>query len=220
MHNSKPSLSSKELWLNIQSIMENGQEVVDAFESWWMCVIKYWFHKMCCLCIISYKSPRASKGGCKRMQKSCVHDHEKNNEHRTRVARWEVAHFPSYGMVFMSKHVQHALEKEHAKIITCMKVFFSLQLKIFPSWIMKVNVNFERLRTLFLSPSMMSRAYTSRSTSLEFLWALSKHLKSILNENAFTSHVYSILVNASTNQMMEQHLIVCCCYLGSQGRGC
>jgi hypothetical protein len=60
------------------------------------------------------------------MQKSCVHDHEKNNEHKTIVARWEVTHFPSYGMVFMSKHVQHALEKEHAKIIICMKAFISL----------------------------------------------------------------------------------------------
>ncbi len=50
--------------------------------------------------------------------------------------------------------------------------------------------------------------------------ALSKHLKSILDENAFTSHVYSILVNASTDQTMEQHLIVYCCYLGFQGRGC
>jgi hypothetical protein len=85
---------------------------------------------------------------------------------------------------------------------------------------MKVNVNFEGLWTLLLCPSMMSRAYTSRSSTLEFLWALSKHLKSILNENAFTSHVYSILVNASTDQTMEQHLIVYCCYLGSQGRGC
>jgi hypothetical protein len=60
------------------------------------------------------------------MQKSYVHDHEKNNEHKTIVARWEVAHIPSYDIVFISKHVQHALEKEHAKITTCMKVFFSL----------------------------------------------------------------------------------------------
>ncbi len=60
------------------------------------------------------------------MQKSCVHDREKNNEHKTIVARWEVAHFQSYGMVFMSKHVQSALEKELAKIIICMKAFISL----------------------------------------------------------------------------------------------
>jgi hypothetical protein len=44
----------------------------------------------------------------------------------TIVVRWEVTHFPSYGMVFMSKQVQRALEKEYAKIITCMKVFLSL----------------------------------------------------------------------------------------------
>jgi hypothetical protein len=48
--------------------------------------------------------------------------------------------------------------------------------------------------------------------------ALFEHLKSILHVNAFTSHVYSIFVDESIDQTMEQHLIVYCCHLGSQGR--
>jgi hypothetical protein len=51
---------------------------------------------------------------------------------------------------------------------------------------------------------MMSRAYTSRSSTLEFLWALSKHLKSILNENAFTSHVYCISCVLHPGQCINQ----------------
>jgi hypothetical protein len=61
--------------------------------------------------------------------------------------------------------------------------------------------------------------YTSRSFTLEFLWALFAHFKNILHENAFTSHVYSILVDESTYQTMEQHLIIYGCYLGFQGKG-
>jgi len=60
--------------------------------------------------------------------------------------------------------------------------------------------------------------YTSRSLALEFLWALFTHFKSILHKNAFTFHVYSILVDESTNQTVEQHLIICCYYLGFQGK--
>ncbi len=59
--------------------------------------------------------------------------------------------------------------------------------------------------------------YTLKSFVLEFLWTLSKHFKSILHENASTFHVYSILVNESTDRSMKQHLIVHCCYLGFQG---
>jgi hypothetical protein len=59
--------------------------------------------------------------------------------------------------------------------------------------------------------------YTSKSSVLEFLWALSKHFKSILHENASTSHVYSILVDESIDPSMKQHLIVHFCYLGFQG---
>jgi hypothetical protein len=59
--------------------------------------------------------------------------------------------------------------------------------------------------------------YTSRSFVLEFLWALFAHLKSILHENAFTSHVYSILVDESIDQIVEQYLIIYCYYLGFQG---
>jgi len=61
--------------------------------------------------------------------------------------------------------------------------------------------------------------YTSRSFVLEFLWALFTHLKSILHKNASTFHVYSILVDESIDQTMEQHLIICCCYLGFQVKG-
>jgi hypothetical protein len=49
--------------------------------------------------------------------------------------------------------------------------------------------------------------YTSKSFVLEFLWALSKHFKSILHEYASTSHVYSILVDESIDPSMKQHLI-------------
>jgi hypothetical protein len=59
--------------------------------------------------------------------------------------------------------------------------------------------------------------YTLKSFVLGFLWALSKHFKSILHDNASTSHVYSILVHESTNWTMKQHLIIYCCYLGFQG---
>lgn len=48
---------------------------------------------------------------------------------------------------------------------------------------------------------------------------LFEHLKSILHANAFTSHVYSVFVDESIDQTMEQHLIVYCCHLGPQGRG-
>jgi hypothetical protein len=50
--------------------------------------------------------------------------------------------------------------------------------------------------------------YTLRSFALEFLWALYEHLKNILHKNAFTSHVYSIMADESTDQTMEQRLIV------------
>jgi hypothetical protein len=42
-------------------------------------------------------------------------------------------------------------------------------------------------------------AQTSKLATLEFLWALFEHFKSILHANAFISHVYSILVDESTN---------------------
>jgi hypothetical protein len=51
-------------------------------------------------------------------------------------------------------------------------------------------------------------AYTLRFFALEFLWALYEHLKNILHENASTSHVYSIMADESTDQTMEQRLIV------------
>jgi hypothetical protein len=80
----------------------------------------------CVACVqFHFKSPWGSRGGCKKMQKSCVPNHEKHNEHKTTIAKCEIAHFSSFDMVFMSKHVQHTLEKEHTKIIICMKAFFS-----------------------------------------------------------------------------------------------
>jgi hypothetical protein len=61
--------------------------------------------------------------------------------------------------------------------------------------------------------------YTSKSFALEYLWALFANLKSILHKNASTSHVYSILVDESIDQTVEQHLIIYCCYLGFQVKG-
>jgi hypothetical protein len=40
------------------------------------CVTRVQFHS---------KSPWGSRGGCKKMQKSCVPNHEKNNEHKTTI---------------------------------------------------------------------------------------------------------------------------------------
>ncbi len=78
---------------------------------------------MKCLACVEFglKSPWGFGGGGKRMQKSCVHDHEKNNEHKTTMAKQEAP--PS--MVPMYIQVQNDLEKKNPKIITCMKVFFS-----------------------------------------------------------------------------------------------
>jgi hypothetical protein len=42
-------------------------------------------------------------------------------------------------------------------------------------------------------------AQTSKSATPEFLWALFEHFKNILHVNAFISHVYSMLVDESTN---------------------
>jgi hypothetical protein len=39
----------------------------------------------------------------------------------------------------------------------------------------------------------------------------------MLHKNASTSHVYSILVDESSDQIVDQHLIIYCCYLGFQG---
>jgi hypothetical protein len=58
--------------------------------------------------------------------KIIIHDHEKSNEHKIAMVRWESTQFLQFGMVPMFRHVQNSLEKEHARIITCMKVFFSL----------------------------------------------------------------------------------------------
>jgi len=64
---------------------------------------------------------------CMRLPKDVkiiIHDHEKNNAHKIAMVRWESTHFPQFGMAPMFRHVQNSLEKEHAKIITYMKVFF------------------------------------------------------------------------------------------------
>jgi hypothetical protein len=57
--------------------------------------------------------------------KIIIHDHEKNNEHKIAMVKWESTHFLQFGMIPMFRHVQNSLEKEHARIITCMKIFFS-----------------------------------------------------------------------------------------------
>jgi hypothetical protein len=50
----------------------------------------------CVTCVqFHFKSPWGSRGDCKTMQKSCVPNHEKNNEHKTTIAKWEIAHFSS-----------------------------------------------------------------------------------------------------------------------------
>jgi hypothetical protein len=121
MHNSKPFLLVKgtfktswkisKKWL-IHLKLEGGPSNTGFMK----CVTCVQFH---------FKSPWGSRGSCKKMQKSCVADHEKNNEHQTTIAKWEITHFSSFDMVPMSKHVQHTFEEEHTKIIICMKGFFS-----------------------------------------------------------------------------------------------
>ncbi len=54
-----------------------------------------------------------------------IHDHEKSNAHKTTMVKWESTHFLQFDMVPMFRHVQNSFEKEHARIIRCMKVFFS-----------------------------------------------------------------------------------------------
>jgi len=58
-------------------------------------------------------------------------------------------------------------------------------------------VTWERVNTPLMPMNDEYGVYTSRSFALEFLWELFAHFKSILHENASTSHVYSILVDES-----------------------
>jgi hypothetical protein len=51
-------------------------------------------------------NPHGVLGRLLKDAKKCVCDHEKNNEHKILVARWEAGHFLSSSMVPMSIHVQ------------------------------------------------------------------------------------------------------------------
>jgi hypothetical protein len=59
------------------------------------------------LLAFNYKaSPHGVLGRLLKDEKKCVCDHEKNNEQKILVVRWEVGHFLSLSMVPMSIHVQ------------------------------------------------------------------------------------------------------------------
>jgi hypothetical protein len=42
-------------------------------------------------------------------------NHEKNNEHKITIVKWEITHFLSFDMALMFKHVQHILKKNIPK---------------------------------------------------------------------------------------------------------
>ncbi len=104
------------------------------------------------------------------------------------------------------------LKKNIPKSLFAWRVFFHHNLGLF---------HLELQKWMWIFKGFGHSSYTHQwwvwSLYIEFLWALYEHFKTYWK--CFYISCVVIMADESTDQTMEQHLIVYWCYLGSQGKG-
>ena len=173
----------------------------------------------CASCIHMHSRSRWATVGCRSLQYSSVKDHERSREHILSMPIWE-ARDRRRGRAPMDRHVDNMINRECARIITCMKIlYFTIQKD---RSILSYEDTCQLMRDLH-TPEMPVNddygAYTSNYAALEFLWAISEHIRDKLLIQSRGCPGFSLMVDESTDRTLEQHLIIYVCYLTGQGSG-
>ena len=173
----------------------------------------------CASCIHVHSRSRWATIGCRSLQYSSVKDHERSHEHILSIPIWE-ARDRRRGGVPMDCHVDNMINREYTRLITCMKIlYFTIQKD---RSILSYEDTCQLLRDLH-TPEMLVNddygAYTSKYAALEFLWAISEHIRDKLLTQSCGFLGFSLMVDESTDMTLEQHLIMYVCYLTGQGSG-
>jgi hypothetical protein len=157
--------------------------------------------------------------GCRSLQYSSVKDREKNRDHILSIPIWETRD-RKRGGVPMDRHVDNMINREYARIITCMKiVYFTIQKDMS---ILSYEDICQLLRDLH-TPEMPVNddygTYTSKYAALEFVWAIFEHIGNKLLTQSRGFPGFSLMIDESTDRTLEQHLIMYVYYLTGQGSG-
>ena len=108
---------------------------------------------------------------------------------------------------------------EKARILTIMKLLYFVIYNDLPLLQYVEQCQIHTLLSTFDMPTIVEYfSYTNVTIGMEFLSAISKHLKESLLSEVKLSLCYSILTDESTNRTCKPHLIVYLCYKnGGQG---
>ncbi len=77
----------------------------------------------CKTCIYGHARSIWATVGCRSMQYSSVKDHERSQEHKLFMLGWE-ARERGHRDAPMARHVENMINREQARIITCMKILY------------------------------------------------------------------------------------------------
>lgn len=173
----------------------------------------------CKACIYGHARSIWATVGCRSMQYSSVKDHERSQEHKLFMPGWE-AKERGHRDAPMARHVENMINREQARIITCMKIlYFTIQKD---RSILSYEDTCLLLRELH-APDMPVNddygAYTSVYAALEFLWSISEHLKDKFLAQIHECPSFSLMIDESTDRTLEQHLIIYVCYITGNGSG-
>jgi hypothetical protein len=160
--------------------------------------------------------------GCSSIQRSAVKLHEKSDDHKWAFTRWRAHHFPKIAGTIATPielALQVMVDREKGRILTIMKLLYFV---VYNDQPLLNYVDQCKIHTLLSTPDMPASvdysSYTNVTAGIGFLSSISQHLHESLLSEVKLSHVYSILIDESTDRTCEPHLIVYICYLGRAGK--
>ncbi|KAG0593808.1 hypothetical protein M758_UG021100 [Ceratodon purpureus] len=160
--------------------------------------------------------------GCSTIQLSAVKTHEKSDDHKWSCQRWLAKHHPSSAgyVAPIEPGLQTMVDREKGRILTVMKLLYFV---VSNDQALLAYVDQCKLQMHLATPNMPSSfeysSYANVTSAMGFLDAISQNLQSGLVEEVKCSPVYSIMIDESTDQTCEPHLIVYVCYLTGAGSG-
>ncbi|XP_057813067.2 uncharacterized protein LOC131027099 [Cryptomeria japonica] len=157
-------------------------------------------------------------GGCINLLRDALVTHEKSVIHKDAQARWINASEKKIKPI--PDHILEVEDVNRERVITTLKTtYFVCQEDLSLSKYEKICKFLMDLRTPNMPKHQDYSTYTNRKGANDFLFCISKYLEQIQINEMLKSPFFSIMIDESTDQSLEQHLVVYAIYLTLEGHG-
>ncbi|MCO5602422.1 hypothetical protein L7F22_056553 [Adiantum nelumboides] len=163
------------------------------------------------------KSPFA-KDGSLTLQIQALDKHAVSDPHKRAAQRRKLrAH---KDVMPIEKHVELMVDSERQRIVSVMQTMYFIVVKDMPLNVFHAQCDFMRyMRTPNMPVKDEYSAYTNRTSGMEFIQAARDFNWEKLKDSIAKSPFFFVLIDDSTDLVLEKHMIVYMTFLENEGKG-